>query len=739
MKRLSPIGSLPSIRRVLEKRILLDAAAVVAATEVIDPAAVNVTVDEAQPKPVEAEPAAVTEENNSETAKQDGSDREIAFIDTTVENYQQLIEQLDPNIEIILLNASMDGIEKITNVLAGANNIQAIHIISHGNSAELQLGGTLLTTESIQTAHADALKIIGESLTDSADILIYGCNFGAGSEGELAANALADATGADIAASNDLTGDNNLGGDWDLELQIGNIEAQTFNENLSEINWDSLLNISVNSSLSVSELAELLSTDNGITIVDNSASVSSGSGMIGSFTDSNSNAGFGSGIVISTGQISDLNQSQATTASGVGSGNNVDDSDLAALDVSSLGQNDVATFSYQFTSGSEKVAVTFSFSSEDYFELVSSGLKDVFGIFVSGANPSGGSYNAMNIGVVPGTSTSIDIDSVNTSTNSGYFNSSTTDPFVMDGVTTSITSTFDVTPGETYTIKFAIADLFNNATDSALFVNTVAATPYIDLDLNNSTATSTGYQNSFEYGSGAVSIVDSDLLFNELDPSASIQSAVITLTNAKTGDDLDTSGITGLTVNKVSAGGQITVTLSGSSSTVDYTNALKAITFNNATSSADTSDRVLTFSATDGSANSNTATATIAFNYTAPPASSATTLSTDGFEFYHPQGGDSEISFNDGISLQFAHELSLQSSSNIVFDLPTISSSYLNITTETSQSYGQFTVADTLIEQDIVETVFDEVEDELNLVENKVVFYTEIFDLLAEEQEKTAE
>lgn len=38
-------------------------------------------------------------------------------------------------------------------------------------------------------------------------------------------NQISQLTGADVAASTDLTGSNSLGGDWDLETLTGNIEA----------------------------------------------------------------------------------------------------------------------------------------------------------------------------------------------------------------------------------------------------------------------------------------------------------------------------------------------------------------------------------------------------------------------------------------------------------------------------------------------------------------------------------
>ena len=70
------------------------------------------------------------------------------------------------------------------------------------------------------------LATINAALSNNADILIYGCDVAAGEAGQAFVNALASATGSDIAASTDTTGSADLGGDWDLEAQTALVEAQ---------------------------------------------------------------------------------------------------------------------------------------------------------------------------------------------------------------------------------------------------------------------------------------------------------------------------------------------------------------------------------------------------------------------------------------------------------------------------------------------------------------------------------
>ncbi len=62
-------------------------------------------------------------------------------------------------------------------------------------------------------------------LGDKADLLIYSCFTALGMDGEAFIKQLADLTGTDVAASLDVTGSENFGGDWNLEYSTGEIEA----------------------------------------------------------------------------------------------------------------------------------------------------------------------------------------------------------------------------------------------------------------------------------------------------------------------------------------------------------------------------------------------------------------------------------------------------------------------------------------------------------------------------------
>ena len=148
----------------------------------------------------------------------------IVFVESDVEDYRSLLVGLAPGTEVHVLDAGADGLAHMAQVLAGRSGIDALHIISHGKEGAVSLGSLLLTSENMGT-HAADLATIGAALEPDADILLYGCEVGAGSNGAAFVDELAKATGADVAASTNLTGAANLGGDWVLEYATGTVSS----------------------------------------------------------------------------------------------------------------------------------------------------------------------------------------------------------------------------------------------------------------------------------------------------------------------------------------------------------------------------------------------------------------------------------------------------------------------------------------------------------------------------------
>ncbi|WP_371767262.1 Ig-like domain-containing protein [Massilia sp.] len=149
---------------------------------------------------------------------------EIVFIEDNVTDYQALARDLGNGREVVILDSTKDGVQQIAATLAGRSGIDALHIISHGSAGSVNLGALTLDAASARDHQAD-LNAIGLSMAKGGDILLYGCDTGAGTQGRTFVDDLAIATGADVAASNDITGANALGGDWQLEVSRGDIET----------------------------------------------------------------------------------------------------------------------------------------------------------------------------------------------------------------------------------------------------------------------------------------------------------------------------------------------------------------------------------------------------------------------------------------------------------------------------------------------------------------------------------
>ncbi|WP_141292903.1 DUF4347 domain-containing protein, partial [Planktothrix agardhii] len=149
--------------------------------------------------------------------------KQVIFVDSSVQDYQSLIDNAD-TAQIVILDNISSGIEQITNALANQKNIESVQILSHGSEGSLKLGTDVLNGNDIENFNTQ-LKQWGNALTENGDILLYGCDVAAGETGKNFVERLSEITGADVAASNDLTGNQALGGDWDLEIVTGKIEA----------------------------------------------------------------------------------------------------------------------------------------------------------------------------------------------------------------------------------------------------------------------------------------------------------------------------------------------------------------------------------------------------------------------------------------------------------------------------------------------------------------------------------
>ena len=228
----SPSGrsAAASRRLVLEPRMMFDGAALVTAAAVADdaPDPENTAPHHAgEPQAAVPEPVAPAAPTEPVPPRDAGapSPRAILFVDGRVPDRATLTAGLAGDVELVVLDPARDGLAQIGGALAGRQGVQSLHIVSHGESGTLLLGASRVTG-SVLSGNADAVAGWRDALTDDADILLYGCDVGAGEAGAAFAAQLADLTGADVAASTDATGAAARGGDWLLELRTGTVEAE---------------------------------------------------------------------------------------------------------------------------------------------------------------------------------------------------------------------------------------------------------------------------------------------------------------------------------------------------------------------------------------------------------------------------------------------------------------------------------------------------------------------------------
>lgn len=152
--------------------------------------------------------------------------REVVFIEDNLSDWQLLSSRLASHAQIIVLDSSQDGLTQIAAHLAARQpgSLDAIHVLSHGAAGQLNLGGSTLTQDTLGQ-YTWAFNTIGQALSEQGDLLLYGCEVGAGEAGQALVHSIAAMTHADVAASNNLTGAAARGGDWALETQAGVINA----------------------------------------------------------------------------------------------------------------------------------------------------------------------------------------------------------------------------------------------------------------------------------------------------------------------------------------------------------------------------------------------------------------------------------------------------------------------------------------------------------------------------------
>jgi RHS repeat-associated protein len=181
---------------------------------------------------------------------------------------------------------------------------------------------------------------------------------------------------------------------------------------------------------------------------------------------------FETGIILATGDITnaigpntlDIADQKTSTAFGTPG-----DSSLSAL-LAGTGStvhtntHDAAVLEFDLVTTNTLVVFDFIFGSEEYPEFAFDKFNDIFAIFINGTNAA----------TINGSSNRVSINSINHVHNSGLYiaNSDGTNyPGIeFDGFTTRLVAMASVVPLATNRVKLAIADVYDQIYDSALFI-----------------------------------------------------------------------------------------------------------------------------------------------------------------------------------------------------------------------------------------------------------------------------
>ena len=235
--------------------------------------------------------------------------------------------------------------------------------------------------------------------------------------------------------------------------------------------------LTTSSTLTPTQLVQSVLLGGGLTATN--ITYSGSATAIGSFVGTASNIGFAGGVIMSTGDIAGAIGPNNSGSTGTNFTTTSTDPQLSAI-VAPNALHDAAILEFDFTPTSDTIKFRYVFGSEEYMVFANSNFNDVFGFFITGPNPAGGSYTSQNIALIPGTSTPVSINNVNLGTNGSYYfdngdgGGSGTAPdgatVQYNGFTHPLTAVAPVQCGSSYHIKLAIADVFDGIYDSGVFL-----------------------------------------------------------------------------------------------------------------------------------------------------------------------------------------------------------------------------------------------------------------------------
>ena len=222
-------------------------------------------------------------------------------------------------------------------------------------------------------------------------------------------------------------------------------------------------------------------------------------GAFGTFTADNSDLGLEKGIVLSSGQVSEMaNPANFFASNGNGGSPDSDLDYFSSLETPpGSGSFDACILEMDVFAATDELAFEYVFGSEEYPNFVGGSVNDIFAFLISGPGIVGDPNinNQLNIATLPdGNNTFVTINSVNYEDNWEYYrNNELGQSVVYGGLTSdflgvkkSLTASATVDPCNTYHLKLAIADRGDPVFDSGVFISDIkGGTPQLSVNFSS--------------------------------------------------------------------------------------------------------------------------------------------------------------------------------------------------------------------------------------------------------------
>ncbi len=147
---------------------------------------------------------------------------DIVLVSKDAENFDAIAHAVNKGAHAVLFDPAHENLNSISTKLhhltdAVGKKIEHLAIVAPGTEGHLKIGADDITAKEVN-AHQGDFKLLAQSLTSDARIDFYGCDVAKGADGENLVHKVANATGAKVWASDDVTG-TVPGANWTLEVK----------------------------------------------------------------------------------------------------------------------------------------------------------------------------------------------------------------------------------------------------------------------------------------------------------------------------------------------------------------------------------------------------------------------------------------------------------------------------------------------------------------------------------------